>query len=95
MRKLALQKNVICDKCEGRGGKKGAVQVCTTCLGSGVTCRVQQLAPGMIQQIQTVCGDCKGARQVFNAKDRCKVCQVINYALYIILFLILHLIYLY
>uniref|UniRef100_A0A8I3NT95 Uncharacterized protein n=1 Tax=Canis lupus familiaris TaxID=9615 RepID=A0A8I3NT95_CANLF len=23
-RKLALQKNVICDKCEGRGGKKGA-----------------------------------------------------------------------
>ncbi|KFO30113.1 DnaJ like protein subfamily A member 1 [Fukomys damarensis] len=25
-RKLALQKNVICDKCEGRGGKKGAVE---------------------------------------------------------------------
>ena len=34
-RKLALQKNVICDKCEGKGGKTGAVQKCTTCKGSG------------------------------------------------------------
>ena len=25
-RKLALRNNVICDKCEGRGGKKGAVE---------------------------------------------------------------------
>ena len=24
-RKLALQKNVICDRCEGQGGKKGVV----------------------------------------------------------------------
>lgn len=30
-RKLALQKNVICDKCEGRGGKEGAVQCCPNC----------------------------------------------------------------
>ncbi|XP_040302751.1 dnaJ homolog subfamily A member 1-like [Herpailurus yagouaroundi] len=30
-RKLALQKNVICDKCEGRGGKKGAVECCPNC----------------------------------------------------------------
>lgn len=27
-RKLALQKSVICDKCEGRGGKKGAIEKC-------------------------------------------------------------------
>ena len=30
-RKLALQKNVICDKCEGQGGKKGAVECCPNC----------------------------------------------------------------
>ena len=30
-RKLALQKNVICDKCEGRGVKKGAVDYCHNC----------------------------------------------------------------
>lgn len=29
VRKLALQKNVICEKCEGRGGKKvGKIQLC-------------------------------------------------------------------
>ncbi|XP_077301181.1 dnaJ heat shock protein family (Hsp40) member A4-like [Arctopsyche grandis] len=75
VRKLALQKNVICDKCEGRGGKKGAVQVCVTCKGSGMIFKVHQLAPGMIQQIQTVCTECRGSRQIINPKDRCKACQ--------------------
>ncbi|KAJ8979929.1 hypothetical protein NQ317_003671 [Molorchus minor] len=49
VRKLALQKNVICDKCEGRGGKKGAVEQCPTCRGTGMQVQVQQLAPGMPQ----------------------------------------------
>ena len=30
-RKVALQKNVVCDKCKGRGGKKGAVECCPNC----------------------------------------------------------------
>ena len=30
-RKLVLQKNVICDKCEGQGGKKGAIECCPNC----------------------------------------------------------------
>lgn len=46
VRKLALQKNVICDKCEGRGGKKGAVETCPTCSGSGVQIQVIQIGPG-------------------------------------------------
>lgn len=46
LRKLALQKNVICDKCEGRGGKKGAVETCPTCRGSGMQVQIQQLGPG-------------------------------------------------
>ncbi|CAG9133104.1 mitochondrial protein import protein MAS5 [Plutella xylostella] len=75
VRKLALQKNVICDKCEGRGGKKGAVQTCPTCRGSGMAVQIQQLAPGMIQQIQSVCPTCRGQREIIDAKDRCKVCQ--------------------
>ncbi|KAL0599930.1 DnaJ-like protein subfamily A member 1 [Plecturocebus cupreus] len=29
--KLALQKNLICEKCKGRGGKKGAVECCSNC----------------------------------------------------------------
>ncbi|XP_065169535.1 dnaJ homolog subfamily A member 1 [Atheta coriaria] len=75
VRKLALQKNVICDKCEGRGGKKGAVETCNTCGGSGMQVQIQQLGPGMIQQIQTMCSECRGQGKRINPKDRCKTCN--------------------
>ena len=37
--------------------------------------RIQQLAPGMVQQIQSVCHDCQGQGERINPKDRCKTCQ--------------------
>merc|ERR1719494_1379831 len=48
VRKLALQKNVICDACDGIGGKAGAVVKCTNCRGTGMQVRIQQLGPGMM-----------------------------------------------
>ncbi|XP_013794664.1 dnaJ homolog subfamily A member 1-like [Limulus polyphemus] len=75
VRKLALQKNVICDKCAGRGGKQGAVERCPTCRGSGLYTRIQQLGPAMVQQIQTMCPDCQGQGERISPKDRCKACQ--------------------
>uniref|UniRef100_A0A8C1MND1 DnaJ homolog subfamily A member 1 n=1 Tax=Cyprinus carpio TaxID=7962 RepID=A0A8C1MND1_CYPCA len=74
-RKLGLQKNVICEKCEGYGGKKGAIEKCSTCKGRGVQVQVQQIGPGMIQQIQSMCSDCQGQGEMFNSKDRCKNCN--------------------
>ncbi|XP_053979817.1 dnaJ homolog subfamily A member 1 [Hylaeus anthracinus] len=74
VRKLALQKNVICDKCEGIGGKKGSVEQCTTCHGSGMQVQIQQLGPGMLQHLQTMCVDCKGQGERINSRDRCKQC---------------------
>ncbi|XP_028678320.1 dnaJ homolog subfamily A member 4 [Erpetoichthys calabaricus] len=74
-RKLALQKNVICEKCEGYGGKKGALEKCSNCKGKGVQIHVQQIGPGMIQQIQTMCGECQGQGERINSKDRCKTCN--------------------
>ncbi|KAA0724291.1 DnaJ -like protein subfamily A member 4 [Triplophysa tibetana] len=74
-RKLGLQKNVICEKCEGYGGKKGGREKCTTCKGRGVQVQVQQIGPGMIQQIQSMCSDCQGQGERFNSKDRCKNCN--------------------
>uniref|UniRef100_UPI00358E60E1 dnaJ homolog subfamily A member 1-like n=1 Tax=Myxine glutinosa TaxID=7769 RepID=UPI00358E60E1 len=73
-RKLALQKNVICAKCEGRGGKEGAVEQCSNCRGTGMQVRIQQLAPGMVQQIQSMCHECHGQGARINSKDRCKHC---------------------
>uniref|UniRef100_A0A8C0LR55 DnaJ homolog subfamily A member 1 n=1 Tax=Canis lupus dingo TaxID=286419 RepID=A0A8C0LR55_CANLU len=73
-RKLALQKNVICDKCEGRGGKKGAVECCPNCRGTGIQIRIHQIGPGMVQQIQSVCMD-QGHGERISPKDRCKSCN--------------------
>ncbi|KAF4095249.1 dnaJ homolog subfamily A member 4 [Onychostoma macrolepis] len=74
-RKLGLQKNVICEKCEGYGGKKGTIEKCSTCKGRGVQVQVQQIGPGMIQQIQSMCSDCQGQGEKFSSKDRCKNCN--------------------
>lgn len=72
--KLALNKTVICVKCDGKGGKAGAVKQCTSCQGRGVKIMLRQLGP-MLQQIQQPCGDCDGKGEVINAKDRCKTCN--------------------
>ena len=45
--KIAVNRDRICEACEGRGGKEGAVQKCTTCRGRGIVTRMQQLGPGM------------------------------------------------
>lgn len=74
-RKLALQKNVICEKCEGRGGKKGAIEKCMQCRGSGVETRVQQIGPGLVQHIEQLCRKCSGTGEMISEKDRCKHCN--------------------
>lgn len=75
VRKLALQKNVICDKCEGRGGKKGANETCHTCQGKGVEIKIQQIMPGFVQKHEQICRSCLGNGEVINPKDRCKTCN--------------------
>ncbi|CAO3682798.1 unnamed protein product [Rhizopus stolonifer] len=72
--KLALQKHVLCRKCEGKGGKEGAVQKCKTCNGQGVRIITRQMGP-MIQQMQQPCGDCQATGEVINEKDRCTECR--------------------
>lgn len=75
VRKLALEKNVICDKCEGRGGKKAHMGTCPTCSGAGVRVQMHYMGPGVMQQIQSVCSDCDGEGLNINPKDRCKTCN--------------------
>lgn len=72
--KLALQKNVICPKCDGQGGKEGSVKKCTGCNGARVKTMMRQLGP-MIQRFQTICPDCNGEGEQVSTKDRCKHCN--------------------
>lgn len=59
----------------GIGGKKGSVEKCGACKGSGMQVRIQQLGPGIMQQIQSVCGECRGEGEKIKEKDRCKTCN--------------------
>ncbi|KAM7208036.1 putative chaperone dnaj 2 protein [Naviculisporaceae sp. PSN 640] len=72
--KLALQRSIICPKCDGRGGKEGAVRRCATCDGQGMKTMMRQMGP-MIQRFQTVCPDCNGEGEIFKDKDRCGKCM--------------------
>ncbi|VDL97045.1 unnamed protein product [Schistocephalus solidus] len=74
-RKFNVTKNVICCKCEGRGGKPGAVQPCRTCKGRGVEIHMLQMGPGMFQQSQTICSACHGNKEIIDPKDRCTICM--------------------
>ena len=44
---------------------KNTIKNCSTCNGQGVQIRVVQIQPGVIQQMQTVCPNCKGQKQTF------------------------------
>lgn len=73
--KLQLSKNVICTVCDGKGGRSGASHACRTCRGCGIKISYRQLGPGMSQQLQSRCPDCRGEGKVISEKDRCSMCH--------------------
>ncbi|XP_023016429.1 dnaJ homolog subfamily A member 2 [Leptinotarsa decemlineata] len=73
--KLQLSKNVICSACSGKGSKSGHTEKCRTCDGCGLKVSYRQIAPGMAQQTQVRCPECKGECEVIKEKDRCTTCK--------------------
>ncbi|CAL1403758.1 unnamed protein product [Linum trigynum] len=74
-KKLSLSRNVICSKCSGKGSKSGASMKCSGCQGSGMKVSIRQLGPGMIQQMQHACNECRGTGESISDKDRCPQCK--------------------
>jgi DnaJ family protein A protein 2 len=74
VKKLQVTKKVLCDGCRGTGSKSKETTRCSTCNGQGIQVRVQQVGPGMIQQMQIVCPACAGQGHVVAEKDRCTTC---------------------
>jgi DnaJ family protein A protein 2 len=73
--KLSLQKSVLCVDCGGKGSKNpNAVQKCAGCKGQGIKITLRQIAPGMVQQMQQTCPECRGVGEVIREKDRCTRC---------------------
>lgn len=69
---FTIEKQMICDTCEGTGSRDGQRDTCSTCGGRGVVLQKAQLAPGIFQQIQTSCPKCGGQGSMI--KHPCKVC---------------------
>ncbi|EAQ85730.1 hypothetical protein CHGG_06983 [Chaetomium globosum CBS 148.51] len=65
-------KQEICEECEGTGAADRVVHACTACAGRGVRTVRQQLAPGMVTQVQMQCDACGGRGK--SIKHRCKAC---------------------
>lgn len=72
--KIAVQRQKICEKCDGKGGKADSVKTCPGCNGSGVRVTIRQMGP-MIQQMQSACNECSGEGEIIKEKDRCKECH--------------------
>ena len=73
--KLAVNRDVLCGSCEGRGGKAGSEVSCSGCNGRGMRVQLRQIGPGMVQQVQSVCPECKGAGKCIAEKDKCTSCK--------------------
>jgi len=81
VKKLALQKKILCPICDGKGIKpeysdrRDAEYDCNTCQGTGRQVKLRQIGPGMMQQVQTVCNRCEGKGHIINPKFVCSGCQ--------------------
>lgn len=72
--KLAINRNKLCEECDGRGGKEGCEKSCSDCNGRGMKVQLRQIGPGMVQQVQSGCSTCSGTGKILNEKDKCKSC---------------------
>lgn len=69
---FTIEKQLICETCEGSGSADGQVETCSKCGGRGAIIQKHMLAPGIFQQVQMQCDQCGG--QGKSIKHKCKVC---------------------
>lgn len=68
-----IEKQIICDKCDGSGSEDGQRDTCDKCRGQGMVIQKQMLAPGIYQQMQMQCDKCGGRGST--VKHKCKKCH--------------------
>ncbi|KAM0794541.1 hypothetical protein BDR22DRAFT_814968 [Usnea florida] len=69
---FSIEKQQICEECEGSGSADGTVETCGQCGGRGMVIQKHMLAPGIFQQVQMQCDQCGGKGKTI--KRPCKVC---------------------
>ena len=58
-----------------QGGKPGSTVRCNVCNGRGIKVTLRQLGPGMVQQMQTVCPECRGEGELQPFVQHCLLHQ--------------------
>ncbi|KAL7266357.1 DnaJ-related protein scj1 [Rhizina undulata] len=71
-REFSIEKQIICETCDGSGSHDGHTETCGECSGRGVKIVKHMLAPGIFQQMQSHCDRCGGKGQIIT--HPCKVC---------------------
>merc|ERR1719483_74705 len=72
-KKLAINREVACSGCDGKGGSK--VETCSSCKGRGMKVITKQIGPGMIQQMQCPCDQCEATGEIISEAHKCKECK--------------------
>ena len=72
-RKLAINREMACIQCDGKGGSK--VESCSACKGRGMKVITRQMGPGMIQQMQSPCDQCEAKGEIVSEAHKCKTCR--------------------
>ena len=73
VKELSFQKNVVCNKCHGTGGKLGNTKQCPTCKGRGVTMQDVDSGMGFTFRMQNTCQKCQGKGITFS--ETCPHCK--------------------
>jgi len=72
-KELSLQKNIICPKCHGTGGKLGKTKQCDQCHGRGSVLQDVDTGMGFSLRMQNTCPKCKGKGIIFS--ETCPHCR--------------------
>jgi len=74
---ISYEKRVKCETCQGSGvkdSKKTDTSTCKNCGGRGIQIVVHQQGP-FIQQIQTICNNCRGKGKSVSQENQCYKCH--------------------
>lgn len=77
-RKLAVNKNVLCVSCQGRGTlctMTESFDTCDECNGLGVQLVIRKTSHNMEEQVERECDFCWGKGELIAANQRCSKCE--------------------
>ncbi|KAI1732951.1 dnaJ central domain-containing protein [Ditylenchus destructor] len=73
--RFQLTKNVLCKRCDGRGGKKSAIHICEHCIGEGATYETRRIGLFRTEKVALNCDKCDGQGTLIDENGKCKNCD--------------------